>query len=751
LADGTYGGCYIDVTDSAGNTFRIYVNQFTIDTIAPTLAEVTPVVPTPTNDNASSYTFSTDQTGTIAYAGGCSSTTTSATATNNTPTNNTIRFNALADGDYNTCRISVTDNASNTSNPLDVTDFTIDTVKPVLARVTDVTTPTNVTTPAYSFSSTEAGTNSYGGNCGSSSPSATSSGLDNITIILTQPDNSTALGEGQYSNCTITVTDSAGNTSTELRVNSTAGFEVDTTAPTVSSTSPTDNQSSVSISENISVTFSDSMDTTSVTTNTSNTSCSGSLQLSSDSFSSCVQMGSSPSSSDNLTFTVTSSPKLYYSKTYKIRVTTAAEDSAGNNIVQYTQTYGFDTSITFPITAGSAHSCYMLDNGSVKCWGKNNLGQLGLGHTNNRGDNASDMGDNLPVVDLGTGRTAKAIAAGGNHTCAILDNESIKCWGYNASGQLGLGNTTNQGVNSNEMRDNLDAVDLGSGIKATAIAAGGNHTCAILDNSAVMCWGKNDVGQLGLGNTTDSLSASAVNMGSGITVKSIAAGGNHTCAILDNSSAVMCWGKNDQGQLGLGNTTDSPNPSVVDMGSGITAKAIVAGESHTCAILLNNSAIKCWGRASEGQIGLIKGDNHIGDGVGEMGVEESKLAKMGTGRTATAIAAGKYHNCAILDNSSIKCWGANASGQLGLGDTNNRGADEDGGDQMGDNLPVVDLGTGRTARGIIAGDNQTCAILDNASIKCWGSNISGELGIGDTENRGDNSSNMGDNLPVISL
>jgi alpha-tubulin suppressor-like RCC1 family protein len=173
------------------------------------------------------------------------------------------------------------------------------------------------------------------------------------------------------------------------------------------------------------------------------------------------------------------------------------------------------------------------------------------------------------------------------------------------------------------------------------------------------------------------------------------------------------------------------------MGSGITAKAIVAGESHTCAILLNNSAIKCWGRASEGQIGLIKGDNHIGDGVGEMGVEESKLAKMGTGRTATAIAAGKYHNCAILDNSSIKCWGANASGQLGLGDT--------------DNLPVVDLGTGRTARGIIAGDNQTCAILDNASIKCWGSNISGELGIGETENRGDNSSDMGDALPVISL
>jgi alpha-tubulin suppressor-like RCC1 family protein len=126
--------------------------------------------------------------------------------------------------------------------------------------------------------------------------------------------------------------------------------------------------------------------------------------------------------------------------------------------------------------------------------------------------------------------------------------------------------------------------------------------------------------------------------------------------------------------------------------------------------------------------------------------------ELGSGRTAKAIAAGNQHTCAILDNASIKCWGANASGQLGLGDTNNRGADyEEGTYQMGDNLPSVDLGTGRTARGIIAGDNQTCAILDNASIKCWGSNISGELGIGETENRGDNSSDMGDALPVISL
>ena len=106
----------------------------------------------------------------------------------------------------------------------------------------------------------------------------------------------------------------------------------------------------------------------------------------------------------------------------------------------------------------------------------------------------------------------------------------------------------------------------------------------------------------------------------------------------------------------------------------------------------------------------------------------------------------------MIDNFSIKCWGLIDSGQLGIGDTSNRGdLDSLGSSEMGDNLPVVDLGAGRTARAIAAGDNQTCAILDNASIKCWGSNTAGELGLGDTNNRGDNSSEMGDNLPVISL
>jgi len=458
---------------------------------------------------------------------------------------------------------------------------------------------------------------------------------------------------------------------------------------------------------------------------------------------------------------------MFYSATYKIRVTTAAKDSAGNDIAsQYTQTDGFKTTITIPTTAGSAHSCFMLDNGSVKCWGENSYGQLGLGDTWTRGDNSSEMGDNLTIVDLGSGRTATAIVAGSNHTCAILDNESVKCWGFNAFGQLGLGDTNNRGDASDEMGDNLNVVDLGSGIKAKAIAAGNQHTCAIIDNESIKCWGANASGQLGLGNTSNRGDGSnqmggnltAIDLGSGRTAKVIATGGSHTCAVLDNAS-VKCWGENNYGQLGLGdlnNRGDEPDemgnflPSV-DLGSE-TATSITTGTGYTCVLLDDNSTeplsnVKCWGRGNYGQLGNKKtlpinstpSTNAINLGTGITGVA--------TARKATAIAAGNFHTCAILDNSSIKCWGFNASGQLGQGDTSTVWRASD----LGDSLLAVDLGAGRTARAIATGDNQTCAILDDASIKCWGSNTAGQLGLGDTNNRGDNSSEMGGNLPVISL
>ena len=561
LADETHSNCTITVRDNASNTSStLSVNTFTIDTTGPVLDNVTNV-PTPSSDNTSSYSFNSSEAGAITYGGSCESTTSAAVV----GTNN-LTFTALADNTYNDCTVTVTDNLSNSSS-LSVNTFKIDTTDPIVTEVTAVTTPGNDTTPRYTFNSTEAGNITYGGSC-SSSDNSTSGG--NKPIDFRKPNGAVLDEATSYSDCTIRVTDDAGNQSNLLAVSS---FIIDTTAPTVDSVYPANNQNGVSITtDNISVTFSEAMDNNSVTANTSNTSCSGSFQLSSDNFTSCVQMSSSPSSSDNTTFKFAPSLSLFYSTNYKIRITTAARDRAGNAIAsENTQTNGFNTTLSIPTTAGYAHSCFILDNGSVKCWGANASGQLGLGDTNSLGDNSSEMGGNLTVIDLGTGRTIRDIEAGDNHTCAILDNASVKCWGSNASGQLGLGNTDNRGDSSGEMGDNLPAVDLGSGRTAKAISAGYQHTCVILDNESVNCWGNGLYGQLGRGeNKTEKRPKSdPINLGSGRNAKAIVTGNSHTCVILDNSS-IKCWGYNASGQLGMGNTNTRGADSG-EMGDSLTA------------------------------------------------------------------------------------------------------------------------------------------------------------------------------------
>ena len=152
------------------------------------------------------------------------------------------------------------------------------------------------------------------------------------------------------------------------------------------------------------------------------------------------------------------------------------------------------------LATGANHTCALLSDGSVKCWGMNNLGQLGLGDAASRGDATNEMGGKLPAVKLGAGKTAKAITAGEGHTCALLSDGSVKCWGYNFYGQLGLGDTTNRGTAANQMGDTLPTVKLGTDKTAKAIAAGDSHTCALLNDDTVKCWGDNSYGRLGLGD-----------------------------------------------------------------------------------------------------------------------------------------------------------------------------------------------------------------------------------------------------------
>ena len=412
------------------------------------------------------------------------------------------------------------------------------------------------------------------------------------------------------------------------------------------------------------------------------------------------------------------------------------------------------------ITAILTETCARFAGGLLKCWGQNSAGELGQGDGMSRGDEPNEMGNALPAINLGAGLTAAAIAGGDEFMCALLNDGNVKCWGDNLSGQLGLGDFIGRGDNADEMGDFLPAVDLGFNKLAKALGGGEKHMCAILLDDSVKCWGINPFGELGLGDTVsrgygpnqmgDVLPT--VNLGTGLTAKALSGGFGHMCALLSNDS-VKCWGYNAYGVVGLGNTSnrgDAPNEMgdnlpVVNLGAGKTAKAITSADNHACAIL-DNDSVKCWGRNSHGQLGLGDTANR-GDGPSEMGNSLLQV-NLGAGKTATAIAAGAIHTCALLNDGSVKCWGSNFHGQLGLGDTSDRGDEPN---EMGDSLPAVNLGSGKTATAITAGYQHTCAVLNDSTVKCWGHNLHGELGLGDASNRGDGPNEMGDNLPAVLL
>ena len=257
---------------------------------------------------------------------------------------------------------------------------------------------------------------------------------------------------------------------------------------------------------------------------------------------------------------------------------------------------------------------------------------------------------------LGTGRTAVAITAGYFHTCALLDDGSVSCWGNNGYGQLGDGTNTNRNTPT-------QTSSLGTGRTAVAITAGAIHTCAILDDGSVSCWGYNGNGQLGDGTNTDrNTPTQTSSLGTGRTAVAITAGAIHTCAILDDGS-VSCWGDNYYGQLGDGTNTDRNTPTQTSsLGADRTAVALTAGYRHTCAIL-DDGSVSCWGWNIYGG---------LGDGTNAGRNTPAQTSSLGTDRTAVAITAGDYHTCALLDDGSVSCWGNNEYGQLGDGTTTDR-------------------------------------------------------------------------------
>ena len=336
------------------------------------------------------------------------------------------------------------------------------------------------------------------------------------------------------------------------------------------------------------------------------------------------------------------------------------------------------------VAAGDGYTCAVTTAGATRCWGWNESGQLGDGSNENR----------LIAVDaVGLTSGSTAIATGGAHTCALGSGGAARCWGSNSNGQLGNGSVVGQFAPTG-------VTGLSAG--AQAITAGTFHSCAVTAGGAAQCWGKNALGQLGDGTELDRLTpTTAVGLSSG--VAAVAAGSWHSCA-LTSLGVVLCWGDNFYGQLGIGGAEQSLTPVEVFLPP-INVTAISTGYQHTC-VVTSGGAVKCWGENRSGQ---------VGDGTTSDAIFPTDVVGLSSG--ITRIAAGGRHSCALTSGGSVKCWGANAAGQLGDGTTTQR------------LTPVDVIGiTGATA--ITVGVDHSCAILANGSARCWGYNIVGQAGDG---------------------
>ncbi len=301
----------------------------------------------------------------------------------------------------------------------------------------------------------------------------------------------------------------------------------------------------------------------------------------------------------------------------------------------------------------------------------------------------------LMTVNLVTNMVgASSFAAGAYHTCALA-NGGVQCWGDNRYGQLG----TVSGLSQSAVPVQVVGVSDG----AQAVAAGEGHSCALV-NGAVLCWGRNSEGQIG-NNTNISSATPAPVSGLGAGVQAIVAGQYHSCALVDGT--VKCWGRNDEGELGNNNTVSSNIPVSVAGLSGVQTLAAAGG--HTCAVA--NGGLKCWGSNLYGQLG----DNSAIDRL--VPVSVSALTS-----GAQTLALGENHSCAV-SNGSLWCWGDNSAGQLGNNKTTPSSAPLQ--------VALVSVHPTQYATGaplsIAAGQLHTCAVV-SGGLQCWGNNAVGLLG-----------------------
>ena len=379
-----------------------------------------------------------------------------------------------------------------------------------------------------------------------------------------------------------------------------------------------------------------------------------------------------------------------------ITVAPASPTIAVGQTQQFTAT-GVGTATA--IDMGAFHSCARFQDGTVRCWGNNVSGQLGDG---------TQTDSSMPVAVVGiTG--AAAVTGGGFHTCARFPDGTLQCWGRNNAGQLGDPATLREAVTT--------PVRVTGITTATAVSAGGFHTCALPGDGTVRCWGQNDYGQLGNGtsdpvpDSPSTFNPTPVTVSGITTAVAISAGGWYTCALLQNGT-IRCWGDNTYGQLGDGATIAPPTVRIASTPvtvSGITtAVAIDAGIFHVCALLQDGSA-RCWGR---------NGDGRLGNGS----TANSSTPTAVPGVNPVALGAGAEHACAVLGDGTVRCWGDNNWGQLGNGSPEGTTS----------TIPAAPATGITTAIATSAGAEHNCVLLRDGTVRCWGNNNFGRVGVGTT-------------------
>jgi len=354
---------------------------------------------------------------------------------------------------------------------------------------------------------------------------------------------------------------------------------------------------------------------------------------------------------------------------------------------------GHSVPVILQISSGASHSCAILDDGSVGCWGENSNGQLGDG---SRSPSLEPEKSSMPL-----GREAVEISAGSYHTCTVFDDGSVRCWGDNSFGQLGDGTTIE--------RTSPVTVDLGEGMSALGISSGEYHTCVVLNDRSVKCWGQNVNGQLGDGTTIDRSSPVLADLDGGDALL-VSTGSYHTCAIMSDRK-VMCWGDNWNGQIGDGTNVDRMTPVEIPIPSNGSAASLGTGAMHSC-IGMDDGSIFCWGYNAYGQLG----NGHNGNSNSPVTVPLS------SNQFASSVQVGLFHSCALFDSGEVACWGDNSNGQLGDGT------------QIGSTVPGI-VSLGENASSVSVGKMHSCVILVDASLQCWGANDAGQIGDGTSSDR----------------